>query len=74
MKYVLFILFLLTSPAYADDGPDCSSIKDRNDRPAMNLWKQWMWDNRCVIHYAVQDYGDSAREMHRVAVKGERPA
>ena len=34
MKYVLFILFLLTSPAYADDGPDCSSIKDRNDRLA----------------------------------------
>jgi len=34
MKYVLFILFLLTSPAYADDGPDCSSIKDRNARLA----------------------------------------
>jgi len=34
MKYVSFILFLLTSPAYADDGPDCSSIKDRNDRLA----------------------------------------
>lgn len=32
MKYVSFILFLLTSPAYADNGPDCSSIKDRNDR------------------------------------------
>ena len=34
MKYVLFILLLLTSPAYAENGPNCSSIKDRNDRLA----------------------------------------
>jgi hypothetical protein len=34
MKYVSFILLLLTSPAYAENGPDCSSIKDRNARLA----------------------------------------
>ena len=32
-----------------------------------------MWDNRCVMHYAIHDYGDEPREMHRVTVRGERP-
>ncbi|MCY3837482.1 MAG: TauD/TfdA family dioxygenase [Gammaproteobacteria bacterium] len=27
-----------------------------------------MWDNRCVQHSAVPDFGDEVREMHRVAV------
>lgn len=34
-----------------------------------------MWDNRCVQHCAVPDYGFEVREMHRVAVLcDERPA
>lgn len=33
----------------------------------------FMWDNRCVMHYAIHDYGDEPREMHRVTVRGERP-
>ena len=32
-----------------------------------------MWDNRCVMHYAIHDYGDQHREMHRVTVCGEQP-
>jgi len=32
-----------------------------------------MWDNRCVMHYAVHDYGDAPREMRRVTVRGEVP-
>lgn len=32
-----------------------------------------MWDNRCVMHYAIHDYDDEPREMHRVTVQGERP-
>jgi taurine dioxygenase len=33
-----------------------------------------MWDNRCVMHYAIHDYGDIPREMHRVTVRGDRPS
>ena len=47
--------------------------------PDMTMRHNWstgdivMWDNRCVMHYAVHDYGDAPREMHRVTVAGERP-
>lgn len=32
-----------------------------------------LWDNRCTMHYAVHDYGDAPREMHRVTIEGEIP-
>jgi taurine dioxygenase len=32
-----------------------------------------IWDNRCVMHFAVHDYGKARRELHRVTVRGERP-
>ncbi|MCU0273246.1 MAG: TauD/TfdA family dioxygenase [Acidimicrobiales bacterium] len=27
-----------------------------------------LWDNRCTMHYAVDDYGDAARVLHRVTI------
>ncbi len=33
-----------------------------------------MWDNRCLLHYAVHDHGDEPRVIHRVQVEGPIPA
>ena len=32
-----------------------------------------IWDNRCVQHYAIDDYSDYERVMYRVTLQGERP-
>jgi taurine dioxygenase len=32
-----------------------------------------VWDNRCVQHYAMDDYRDFERLMFRVTVRGDRP-
>lgn len=32
-----------------------------------------MWDNRCLLHYAVHDHGDDPRRIHRVQVEGPVP-
>ncbi|MGO8870833.1 MAG: TauD/TfdA dioxygenase family protein [Acidimicrobiales bacterium] len=31
------------------------------------------WDNRCTLHYAIDDYGDAPRIGHRVTLQGDVP-
>ena len=33
------------------------------------------WDNRCIIHHAIRDYGeDTPRHMHRTTIGGDKPS
>lgn len=33
-----------------------------------------IWDNRCTLHYAVNDYHGRRRETWRISIAGTRPA
>lgn len=44
------------------------------ERPEYTVRWTWspgdaaLWDNRCTMHYAVDDYGDAERVLHRVTI------
>ncbi|MDG2004340.1 MAG: TauD/TfdA family dioxygenase [Novosphingobium sp.] len=48
-------------------------------QPNFTFRHQWrpgdmlMWDNRCLQHFGVADYGSQPRTMHRVTIKGDKP-
>ena len=49
------------------------SAPDLTMRHSWRVGDVVMWDNRCVMHFAVHDYGDAQRDLQRVTVRGERP-
>lgn len=54
-------------------------LLDHCHRPDFTYRHQWssgdvvIWDNRCTIHYAVHDYGNATRDMHRTTIVGDIP-
>ncbi len=55
-------------------------LYDHCARPEFGCRFRWeagstaLWDNRCVQHYALDDYREFERLMHRVTISGDRPA
>jgi taurine dioxygenase len=49
-------------------------------RPEFSCRYRWsersvaFWDNRATLHYALDDYGDAVRVVHRVTLRGDRPS
>jgi len=49
------------------------------DQPEFQCRWRWqqgdvaVWDNRATQHYAIADYGDAPRTIHRVTLEGEAP-
>ena len=52
---------------------------EQSVRPEYQGRHQWragdlvMWDNRCLLHYAVHDHGVDSRVIHRCQVEGDVP-
>jgi taurine dioxygenase len=55
-------------------------LQDRVTRPENTVRWEWrpgdvaIWDNRATQHYAVTDYDDHPRLLHRITVAGDVPA
>lgn len=53
---------------------------EHNEQPRFVCRWHWspgdiaIWDNRCTMHHAVNDYGAAHRLAHRVMIKGDKPA
>ncbi len=63
----------------AESRPLLDYLVNVGSQPDLTMRHRWQandvvfWDNRCVMHFAIHDYGDAPRAMRRVTVRGERP-
>lgn len=82
-RKALYVNSIFTQKLVGVSGKESKAILeflfDHLKRPEFTCRFRWeegsvaFWDNRCTQHYAIADYGDATREMHRVTVNGDRP-
>ncbi len=80
MIYVSFAHTVrFTDMTEAESAPILNFLYDHLTRPEFTCRFRWtegalaMWDNRCVQHFAINDYPNDTRAMNRCTVAGERP-
>lgn len=63
----------------AESRPLLQLLFDHAVKPEFTCRLQWtpgtlaIWDNRCLLHLAINDYDGSRRLLHRTTVAGDRP-
>jgi taurine dioxygenase len=63
----------------AESRPLLQYLFDHASRPEFTCRLHWtpgtlaIWDNRCLLHLAINDYDGSRRLLHRTTVAGDRP-
>ncbi|KNY06683.1 taurine dioxygenase [Achromobacter piechaudii] len=80
------LLFVNRPFTYAFEGmsreeslPLLNFLCEHSSKPENTCRFRWQkgsmafWDNRCTMHYAINDYPGQRREMHRITVQGCKP-
>ncbi len=63
----------------AESEPLLAFFMQHSTRPEFTMRFRWQngtllfWDNRCVQHFAINDYDGDTRVMHRITICGDKP-